>query len=168
MSRAPSLPNAGVTGTTGAPAQPAPRRSVRRAATLAAALGLVLHLWGLYRDHAPPTLRWFPQVDKLEHLVGFGLPCFLVLLAVHLHAAAAGRVPRGRTVGLVVALFVLHAVVSELVQGAFYTTRTGDPFDALADVVGTALGLLGYVLLRRRLVAGVAAAPRGGRPDGRA
>ena len=121
-----------------------------RLATAAAVVAVAVHLWGLYRDHGPPTLSWFPQADKLEHLVGFGLPCFLVLLALHLRAAAAGRMLRPRTVGVVAGLFVLHAVVSELVQGYLYTSRTGDPFDALADTVGTGLGVLGYVAVRRR------------------
>jgi VanZ family protein len=40
----------------------------------------------------------------------------------------------------VVAVFAAHGVVSELVQHLFYTTRSGDPFDVLADWTGTALG----------------------------
>jgi VanZ family protein len=129
---------------------PAPGRPVRTAATAAAVVAVAVHLWGLYRDHGPPSVGWFPQADKLQHLVGFGLPCFLVLLALHLHVAAAGRLLATRTVGLVVGLFVLHAVVSEVVQGDFYTSRSGDPYDALADVAGTLLGLAAYVLVRRR------------------
>lgn len=128
----------------------APSRTARLVATGAAIVGLAVHLWGLYRDHGPPSVGWFPYADKLEHLVGFGLPCFLVLLALHLHAATAGRAPGTRTVALVGGLFVVHAVVSEIVQGAFYTSRSGDPFDTLADVVGTGMGLAAYLLVRRR------------------
>jgi VanZ family protein len=131
-------------------ARPVPGRPARLVATAAAVVALAVHLWGLYRDHGPPTPAWFPQADKLEHLVGFGLPCFLVLLALHLHAAAHGGLPGHRVVALVVLLFVVHAVVSEIVQGDFYTTRSGDPYDALADVVGTSLGLAAYLVLRRR------------------
>jgi VanZ family protein len=131
-------------------AWPVPGRPARVVATAAALVALVVHLWGLYRDHGPPTPGWFPQADKLEHLVGFGLPCLLVLLALHLHAAAAGRLLGTRAVALVVGLFVVHAVVSEVVQGDFYTTRSGDPFDALADVVGTSVGLAAYLAVRRR------------------
>lgn len=127
-----------------------PGRPARLVATGAALAGIVVHLWGLYRDHGPPSFRWLPQADKLEHLVGFGLPCFLVLLALHLHVAAAGRLPSTRAVAAVVGLFVVHAGVSEVVQGAFYTTRSGDPYDAVADLVGTSLGLVGYLLVRRR------------------
>ena len=118
-------------------AWPASGRRVRLLATGAAVVGLVVHLWGLYRDHGPPSVGWFPQADKAEHLVGFGLPCFLVLLALHLRADASARSLGTRTVGLVVALFVVHAGVSEIIQGTFYTSRSGDPFDAAADVVGT-------------------------------
>jgi VanZ family protein len=131
-------------------AWPVPGRPARLVVTAAALVALVVHLWGLYRDHGPPTPGWFPQADKLEHLVGFGLPCLLVLLALHLHAWARGRLLGRRAVALVVALFVVHAVVSEVVQGEFYTTRSGDPYDALADVVGTSLGLAAYLVLRRR------------------
>ncbi|GAB2574106.1 VanZ family protein [Microlunatus antarcticus] len=134
--------------------RPAPGRTVRVAAAAAALVGLAVHLWGLYRDHGPPSVPWFPQADKLEHLVGFGLPCFLVLLALHLHVARRGQLLSGRAVALVVGLFVLHAGVSEVVQGELYTTRSGDPADALADVVGTALGLAAYLLLRRRAAHG--------------
>jgi VanZ family protein len=127
-----------------------PGRRARLVATGAAIVGIVVHLWGLYRDHGPPAFRWFPQADKLEHLVGFGLPCFLVLLALHLQVAAAGRLLRTRAVAAVVGLFVVHAGVSEVVQGTFYTTRSGDPYDALADIIGTSLGLGAYLLVRRR------------------
>ena len=133
-----------------APVRGGPTRRVRLAVTAAAAVALAVHLWGLYRDHGPPSVPWFPQADKLEHLVGFGLPCLLVLLALHLRAAAAARPLGRRAVALVVGLFVLHAGVSEIIQGELYTTRSGDPFDALADVAGTALGLAAYLVLRRR------------------
>lgn len=168
-----------------APARPGPTRPVRLAVAAAALVALVVHLWGLYRDHGPPSVPWFPQADKLEHLVGFGLPCFLVLLALQtfasaserrsaggsgdrppvgqVRAAAAGRLLGVRTVALVVGLFVLHAGVSEVVQGELYTTRSGDPLDALADVTGTALGLVAYLVLRRRGTSGSAHGPRTGR-----
>ena len=141
-----------------------PGRTTRVLAPLAAVLGLVVHLWGLYRDHGPPSVGWFPHLDKGEHLVGFGLPVLLVLLALHVHAAARGALPRTRTVVVVVALFVAHAGVSEVVQAEAYTTRSGDPSDAAADVVGTVLGLLAYLLVRRSAAAaGGSGAGRGSR-----
>ena len=140
MTAAPTLTGPSPTGT---------GRAARVAVTGAAVVAVAVHLWGLYRDAGPPSAPWFPNADKAEHLVGFGLPCFLVLLALHLHARVAGRPLGPRATALVVGAFVLHAVVSEVVQGVAYTTRSGDPYDALADLVGTALGLLGFLLVRR-------------------
>lgn len=114
-------------------------------------LAVGVHLWGLYRVTGPSTPTWFPQADKLEHLIGFGLPLFLVLVAVSTGLHRRGR--RGlhrRGLALVAGAFAVHAVVSELVQHFFYTTRTGDPLDALADTVGVGLGLLGFLATRRR------------------
>jgi VanZ family protein len=131
--------------------RPAPAPTLRRRGTLAAAAAVVavaVHLWGLYRDAGPPSVPWFTHADKVQHLVGFGLPCFLVLLALDLRRAPAVAAPR--TVAVVVGAFVAHAVVSEVVQGTLYTTRSGDPVDALADVLGTALGLGALLLVRRR------------------
>ena len=46
--------------------------------------------------------------------------------------------------------FLLHAVVSELVQHFAYVGRTGDPVDVLADWVGVAVGVASARLLGRR------------------
>ena len=112
-----------------------------------AGLGLVVHLWGLYRVAGPPSPPWFPHADKVEHLVGFGAPLLLVLLTLRLHARARGRSLTRRAVGVVVAAFALHGVLSEVVQHLFYDSRTGDPTDTLADWAGVLLGLLAFRLL---------------------
>ena len=39
-------------------------------------------------------------------------------------------------------VFAAHAVVSELIQGAFYTDRSGDPLDLLADWSGIAIAAM--------------------------
>ena len=115
-----------------------------------AALAVLAHLYGLYRPTGPPTPSWFPQADKLEHLVGFAAPVALILLARGARTVGALRRPSRRfTVG-VVAAFLLHAVVSELVQHFWYVGRTGDPVDVLADWVGVALGVAAARLLGRR------------------
>ena len=122
---------------------------------VAAAAGLVvaLQLWGLYAPHPPAGGGWFPGADKVGHAVGFGLPVALVMLADTLRQRSRGRRPRARV--LVVAIWVsaAHAVVSELIQAAFYTDRRGDPLDLLADWSGIAIAamLTGLgVGLRRR------------------
>jgi hypothetical protein len=75
----------------------------------------------------PPV---FPGGDKLEHGLGYGLlAAFAVQLFVPRAALRAG-------VGL-----VLLGIALELAQGAFTTTRSMDPWDALADACGVGLGL---------------------------
>jgi VanZ family protein len=117
-----------------------------RLAPVASVLAIAVHLWGLYRITPPPSEPWFPHADKVEHLVGFALPLLLILLTLRLRARD-GRALAARTVGIVAAIFVGHAVVSEVIQGAFYSTRSGDPYDALADSCGVLLGVLLFWLI---------------------
>jgi len=117
---------------------------------VAAGVAVAAQLWGLYRVAGPPSPPWFPHADKLEHAVGFALPVALVVLALGLRRLSRGRESARRALVGVVAVFAAHAVVSELVQHTFYTGRTGDPLDVLADGVGTAVGaLVGSAVLGR-------------------
>jgi len=140
---------------------PGSARARWRAVAVLAGLAVLGQLYGLYRVSGPPSPPWFPHADKLEHLLGFALPVALVLLAVGLRSRGAGRRPERRAAGLVVGLFVAHAVVSEVVQHLAYTTRTGDPLDALADGVGVALGAAVAAALLRRTPPNSAAGPVG-------
>ncbi len=115
-----------------------------------AGLAVAAQLWGLYRVTGPPTPGWFPHADKLEHALGFAAPVALVLAALGLRGRAHGTHAARRPLAGVVALFVAHAVASELIQGAFYTSRSGDPLDVLADCVGVAVGaVVGSAVSRR-------------------
>ena len=111
---------------------------------VAAAAGLMvaLQLWGVYAPHLPAGGAWFPDADKVGHAIAFGLPVALVMLADTLRQRSRGRSPRARV--LVVAIWVsaAHAVVSELIQAAFYTDRHGDPLDLLADWSGIAIAAM--------------------------
>lgn len=69
--------------------------------------------------------------DKVEHLLGYFI---LAACAVQLFARRASLIGAG--VGLVVL-----GIALELAQGAFTTTRSMDPADALADTIGVLLGL---------------------------
>jgi VanZ family protein len=113
-------------------------------AVAAATLAVVLQLWGLYRPTGPALATWFPGSDKVLHAVGFALPVILITLAYVLRRRALGRRPRIRVLVAVGWLFVVHAVVSELVQHAFYPNRSGDPLDVLADWSGIVVG--GFVV----------------------
>jgi hypothetical protein len=137
---------------------PGHRLAVPQVLVALATLSVAVHLYGLYRPTGPPAPGWFPNVDKLEHLLGFGLPVALILLA---RAALDRRRPGpdrttrahrsdGPFTLVVVGAFALHAVLSELVQHFFYTSRSGDPLDLLADWAGVALGWGAARLLTRR------------------
>ena len=119
-------------------------------ATVGAVVAVGLQCWGLYRVTGPPVPLWFPNADKVEHAGGFALTVVMILLSLWLRARSVGRPLRRPAVVVVVGLSLLHAVVSELVQHFFYRTRTGDPWDAVADSVGVGLGLGLFLLVRRR------------------
>lgn len=82
----------------------------------------------LYAPSAPGSGS-VPYADKLVHAGIFALPVFLALLA---------RLP----LLAVVPVVALHAPVSEVVQARLLTGRAGDPWDAVADLVGVGLGVL--------------------------
>lgn len=76
-----------------------------------------------------------PQVpggfDKVEHLVAFAL---LAMAAVQLYA--------GRRALVVAALaLVALGIAIEFAQGALTSTRSMDPWDAVADACGVLLGM---------------------------
>lgn len=90
---------------------------------LVVALGVQARL--LYAPDAPGTAP-FPQADKVVHAILFAAPTAMALL---------GPVaPR-----LVLPLLVLHAPVSEAVQAWALRGRTGDVWDAVADLAGILL-----------------------------
>jgi uncharacterized membrane protein YhdT len=102
-----------------------------------AGLAIVVHLVALYLPGTSDgglELPWLPGADKVVHVLLFAVPVYVF-----------GRLTR--RVGLVAGVFAVHAVVSELVQWRFVPYRDGDPFDALADLVGIGLAVL---LLKRR------------------
>ncbi|WP_350278193.1 VanZ family protein [Kribbella sp. HUAS MG21] len=107
---------------------------VWRIAFLAAVL---LQLYGVYAPREAGPHVGLPQVDKLAH-------CFLFA------AVAFTGWKVGVPVWWLLGALVANAVVSELVQHWVLPQRDGDPFDALADLAGVALGAwLGSRVVRR-------------------
>lgn len=99
-------------------------------------LFVVVQLVVLYWPRAvspPGGLPW----DKLVHAAVFGLVAW---------SGVRAGVPAGWLAGLLFG----HAVLSELVQDRLLPHRSGDPGDAVADLVGTLLGLLAAVRTGRR------------------
>ena len=119
---------------------PAPRASpgLVPAARTAFGLALVLQLYVLYL-YVPgsPDPVSIPHADKLVHAAVFAVPTAVGVLA-------------GLRPWVVGVLLALHAPVSEMVQHFWLPGRSGEPWDAAADLVGVALGLvLGSLLLTR-------------------
>jgi len=99
---------------------------------------VVTHLCALYwpRIGVEGPVTW---TDKVVHVLLFALP------------AAAGLLAGLRPAYLLVPL-ALHAPLSELVQHFLLPNRSGDPWDAVADlsgvVIGVALAVVGGTRLR--------------------
>lgn len=115
------------------------RRGVGRSAWLWVFVVLaVAHLCALYwpRIGVEGPVTW---TDKVVHVLLFALP------------AAAGLLAGLRPAYLLVPL-ALHAPLSELVQHFLLPNRSGDAWDAVADlsgvVIGVALAVVGGARLR--------------------
>ena len=94
------------------------------------ALAVAAHLVVLYLpgQDVPQAGFEIPGLDKLIHVITFGVP---TLAAVVLGCNAWWALP-----------FAVHAPVSEVVQATFSSQRSGDPWDAVADLVGVVLAVL--------------------------
>lgn len=114
------------------------RVGVRRVAGALFVLALVAQLVVLYLPSPPSDLPQAPGLDKVLHAAVFLAPALLGVLA-------------GLAPAWLGAALAAHAVASELIQHALLAERSGDPWDAVADLVGVALGLGLGLLLRRRL-----------------
>jgi hypothetical protein len=76
-------------------------------------------------------------LDKVVHVSIFAAPA-LAALMVGLRARWA------------LGILAVHAPISELIQHFFLTHRSGDVFDAVADLSGVLLGAMAFVVWNRR------------------
>lgn len=117
--------------TRSAPPYPAPSNPgswVARSALVLLLAALAVQLWSVYAPDSPvrPT---FAGEDKIAHALLFGVPVAI---------AWVGRLrPR-----FVTGLMVVHAPVSELLQHYVLPHRSGDAWDAAADLAGVLLAVL--------------------------
>ncbi|MGL5819211.1 MAG: VanZ family protein [Phycicoccus sp.] len=102
---------------------------------LAAAVVVQLLVLYLPRGIAGPSS--LPGADKVVHAVVFLLPVLLALLA-------------GLEARVVVAIFAVHAALSEVVQASVLPNRSGDVWDVVADLVGVCCGWLAWLTISRR------------------
>jgi hypothetical protein len=97
---------------------------------------LVLSLYVLFAPR-PGGDALFDGSDKVVHLALFAL------------LAGTTRWRFGPAKAGLTAV-AAYAVVSEVVQGALLSSRSGDPYDVLADLLGVAVGWLTAGWLLRR------------------
>ena len=116
------------------PGQPTAVVAPRRTAAVVFAVLLVTHLAALYwpRVDVQGPVTWS---DKVVHVLLFLAPTVAGLLA-------------GVRPAHVVGFLALHAPVSELVQHYLLPHRSGDPWDAVADLAGVVLGVTSVVVGR--------------------
>jgi hypothetical protein len=108
------------------------RRLVVWSAVLAVVIQLLVLYWPVVTVEGP--VSW---TDKVVHLLVFAVPTY-----------AVGRATG--SVRLAAILFALHAPLSEVVQYTLLPGRSGDPWDAVVDLIGVALGALALVVRARR------------------
>ncbi len=112
------------------------RSRTRAALLVAAVVAVVVQCLVLYAPQVPGE-QPFANADKLVHVTVFLVPTLLGL--------AAG-LPWRAVVGALAA----HAVLSEVVQGLLLPHRSGDPTDAVADLLGVTLAVIGWRWAGRR------------------
>ncbi|WP_295976184.1 VanZ family protein [uncultured Xanthomonas sp.] len=93
-------------------------------------LGIAVLIYVCLMPH-PPQLSDLPDTDKVEHFIAY-----LVLAAAAVQVYAGPRAWTWAALGL-----LALGVGIEFAQGAWTTTRSADPLDALADALGVAAGM---------------------------
>lgn len=92
-------------------------------------------------DETATSLLRVPNLDKLAHLV-----LFAFFGALWTRAFRGGR----SRFALVMAAGIALAIVTEVGQGTKYVRREADILDAVADSLGTAIGIGAWILFERR------------------
>ncbi len=109
-------------------AEPADPRHRAVSAWVMVVSALALQLWGLYTTSPPdPGPLSFPGLDKVVHVVLFAVPTWALMRVVP-HPWMA------------LAPMLVHVPVSELIQHFWIAERGGDVLDAVAGLLGVAVG----------------------------
>lgn len=102
-------------------------------------------------DDIPPVdFEWFIPVDKVVHfLMYFGLSAATAINYIHLKM---GRISINKMIMYAVLLPIIYGGFIEVIQNYFISTRSGDWFDFLADLLGSLAALPIALIFRNYLI----------------
>ena len=112
---------------------------------------LITVLSCLPADNKGPDLFNFQHADKILHILFYGIFSGLIIISVS--QTTGNQRINIRTVVFAFVLVLSYGTLMEFLQHYFITTRTGDPFDILFNVIGwgiatTVLYLRAFILSR--------------------
>jgi VanZ family protein len=93
---------------------------------------------------APQAVSGFLLSDKLLHVAGYA-----VLGALCLRAMRTFPIKSASMLLLLSILFSAFYGVTDEIHQLFVPSRNGDPWDVIADTMGSVLGVAGYYLMER-------------------
>lgn len=96
---------------------------------------IIVSTFAMLIELTPKTGGW-PYWDKVQHIVGFGI------------LATLGSLAYAQTKGWVCAGLGSYGALIEYFQGAFTTNRTASLGDWLADILGIAMGVAIYSIIK--------------------
>lgn len=113
-------------------------------------------LWGgiiFYLSSRPasafPSL-WFPQQDKIAHIIEYGIFAILIFRAIFLPTYHWIPISRLRRATIIILIATALYGASDEVHQIFVPTRTGSVTDWLADVTGACLAVAFCLYFARR------------------
>lgn len=90
----------------------------------------------------------FPGIDKMVHLGIFFVQATLLYWGAVIKSKRAGN--KWIIILKVILTTAVFAVLTELAQMYLTQTRSGDPWDVFADIVGVGMATFGFILFYQR------------------
>lgn len=113
-------------------------------------LGIVYTLFITYSFLAStkgiPLYRFF-LADKIVHVV---IHLLLSLIWLWILSGYRKRMPLTTKVSVVAFFCVSYGIIIEILQGLYTVSREADILDVVANCIGTALGIILFLVIRRR------------------
>lgn len=113
----------------------------------AAVILLLTGLPGSCFPHVKPAIG----LDKLAHLLMYAGFTFLCLWGYRIPFREKGRKYRTRALWIALAIGIVYGALTEIMQETLIPSRTGSIYDWIADIIGSAFGVLfAQIFLRDR------------------